>query len=228
VRPWIILVAAGACGGASKPVTAPAPQPAWVYGFAQNSKLGPVVATRERVITCPDQPPWPDETVGLPVLVAGTLALRSHPPLPVGPGGERSAGAEGAETTLAPCTPPPEGDEGLLAAEHAIFDALARRDAASLAALVAPDFVLHVEDQPDVDKKALLDQAAAIPGEILSVAGDGLAAYPRGSIGIVRGTQVSRLRVDGQEVEARVHFLDVFEKRDGRWLVTRAYYTAAR
>jgi hypothetical protein len=231
----LLLVTAAACGA-----TAPAPKPvpaivlasdavpdparvAWVVGFAQQAKLGVIVQAGDVPVTCADQHEWPPELLGRPVVVAGMLSRRTHPALPVGPDGERSAGAEGNELVLSPCTPPPPGaDDGLLAAERAVFDAFAHRDGKVLAALTAPGFVLHIAGAPDTDRQTFLAAAVAIDGEILSVDGADLVTYRAGDTGIVRGTQISRVRVTGQAIEDRSSFLDVFVRREGRWVVTLA------
>ena len=90
------------------------------------------------------------------------------------------------------------------------------------AALIAPDFVFHVGGQPDLDRQAFLAAAAAIEGEILSVDGTGLVAHRAGDTGVVRGTQVVRVRLNGEVVDDRNRFLDVFVQRGGRWIVSVA------
>lgn len=228
----MILSLATACGSASpkaEPVVlspgrgVPTTEHAvWVVGFAQQSKLGAIVTAGELVVTCRDLPAWPADLVGSPVVVAGTLSTVHHPPLPIGPDGGRSAGAEGDELVLAPGTAPPQSDDGLIAAERAVFDAISHRDGKALAALIAPDFVLHVGGQPDLDRQAFLAAAAAIEGEILSVDGTGLVAHRAGDTGVVRGTQVARVRLNGEVVDDRNRFLDVFVQRGGRWIVSVA------
>lgn len=231
----MLLLVAAACGS-----TAPAPKPvpavvlasdvvpdparvAWVVGFAQQAKLGAIVQAGDVPVTCADQHEWPPELLGRPVVVAGMLSRHTHPALPVGPNGERSAAADGNELVLSPGTPPqPEAEDGLLAAERAVFDALAHRDGKALAALTAPGFVLHIAGKPDTDRQTFLVAAVAIDGEILSVDGADLVTYRAGDTGIVRGTQIARVRVTGQAIEDRNRFLDVFVRREGRWEITLA------
>ena len=65
------------------------------------------------------------------------------------------------------------------------MDAIAHRGGAALAALVAPTLVLHVADQPDLDRAAFLAAVAAIPGEILDVR-DAVVAHRTGATGVQR------------------------------------------
>ena len=231
----MFLLIAAACGS-TVPKPAPAvvlaghaaPDPSrvvWIVGFAQQAKLGAIVQAGDAPVTCADQHEWPAKLLGRPVVVAGTLSRHAHPALPIGPGGERSAGAEGNELVLSPGTPPPpEADDGLLAAERAVFYALAHREGKALAELTAPGFVLHVAGKPDIDRQTFLATAAAIEGEILSVDGADLVTYRAGDTGIVRGTQIARVRASGQAIEDRNSFLDVFVRREGRWVTTLALF----
>jgi ketosteroid isomerase-like protein len=115
-------------------------------------------------------------------------------------------------------------DDGLVAAERALFAALAARDRVALDRLADASLVVRVPGQPDVDRAAFLQAAAATPGEILGVDGERLAAHRAGDAGIVSGVQVARLRVDGRTVEDRATFVDVFVRRDGAWRLAFALY----
>jgi Domain of unknown function (DUF4440) len=233
VKPWMLFAALVACGGSRSSKmdvvvltkgggVAETNRPVWIAGFAENGKEGALVIAGDLVVQCAGKPAWPDPQVGRPTVVAGTLTLEKRPPLPTGPNGERSAGAEGDAVILSPCTTPPEDDDGLIAAEKEIFRALASRDQAALAAIVAPEFVLRMPGTPEVDRKAFLDATAAIPGEILAVEGEGLIAHRAGDTGIVRGTQIARVKIDGKEIVDRGVFVDVFVRREGRWVMTVA------
>jgi ketosteroid isomerase-like protein len=195
--------------------------PVWVVGFAEEAKGGPVLLAGNLVATCEGAPSW-GAAAGKPQVMSGVFEVRHHPPLPVGPNGERSAGAEGTELVLTGCKAPPQGDDGLLAAEKALFAALKARDTEGLAALVAPEFVLRMPGQPDVERAAFLEATKGIPGEILSVEGEDVRAFRSGDTGIVMGTQVAKVRIDGKELEDRGHFLDVFVRREGKWVMTLA------
>ncbi|HEX3475306.1 MAG TPA: nuclear transport factor 2 family protein [Kofleriaceae bacterium] len=222
-------VLASACAGTRETVAIvtggelPAARPVWVIGVAGNAKLGAVVTAGEHVVYCEGRAAWPPEQDGKPVVIAGTLTTRTLPPPPVGPHRERSAGAEGAMSTLSPCAFPPEHDGGgLIEAERALFAALARRDRAALERLVAPELVLRIPGQPDADRAALLQGIAAAPGDILEVTGEQLRAHDAGDTGIVEGIQLAWVRIDGKVLEDRGAFVDVFAKRDGAWRVTFA------
>jgi hypothetical protein len=112
----------------------------------------------------------------------------------------------------------------LLALSEDIFAALAARDKQALGRIVAEDFVLRVPGQPDVDRAAFLAIVDAIPGDILSVAGEDVRAeLLPGGLARVSGLQLARVRLDGQIVEDRQSFVDLFERRGDRWLLVWAF-----
>lgn len=219
-----LAILATACAAPDAAIVTGTPLPAagtsiWLVGVARNAKLGAVVEAGHQAVHCAGRDAWPPEVDGKPVVVAGALTARSAPPLPIGPGGERSAGAEGVTWTLSPCAPPPPGGDDLVDAERALFTAFARRDRDRLERAITPDFVLRIPGAPDVDRAAFLRAATAIPGEILEVTGEHLVAHQSGSVGIVKGIQRARVRLDGQLVDDRGTFVDVFVRRDGAWLL---------
>jgi hypothetical protein len=117
-------------------------------------------------------------------------------------------------------------EKELLAAEDAVFAAIAARDKHALALLLADDFVLRVPGQPDVDKAAFLGVIDAIPGDIVSIGGEDVRADFVGSVGRVSGLQIARVKVDGQLLEDRQSFVDLFERRADRWVMTWAFSVA--
>jgi hypothetical protein len=231
--PALLLLAACSSGANVAIVTGGEPllngRSIWIVGVARNAKLGALVDAAGQIVYCADRPEWPPNVAGTPVVVAGTLTTRSLPSPPIGPKGERSAGAEGNQQVLSPCAPPPlDTDGGPIAAERSLFDALATRDAVALAKLTAPELILRIPGQPDVDRTAFLQAVAATPGEILGVSGERLTSHRAGNTAIVRGMQVARVRVDGKAVEDRGTFVDVFVRRGGAWVLTFALNVPAR
>jgi hypothetical protein len=111
----------------------------------------------------------------------------------------------------------------LLDAEQAVFAAIAARDETTLRRLIAEDFRLRVPGQPDADLDGFVTAIRGIPGRIVSVDGERLEARRWGDVGMVSGVQRSRVELDGQTVEDRGGFVDVFELRGGRWLMTYAF-----
>jgi hypothetical protein len=229
MRSLTALVLLAACGSGANVAIVTGVRPlrngssVWIIGIARNAKQGALVDAAGQVIYCADRPEWPPNVAGTPVVVAGTLATRSLPPPPVGPKGERSAGAQGNQQVVSSCAPPPpDADGALVAAERALFAALATRDGVALARLTAPELILRIPGQPDADRTAFVKAVTATPGEILGVDGQGITSHRSGDTGIVRGVQVARVRLDGKVIEDRGTFVDVFVRRGGAWVLTFA------
>ena len=200
----------------------------WIVGIARNAKLGAAVEVGGAAVHCGGRPLWAADVEGRPVVVAGTLTKRTFPPPPVGPGGERSAGPEGAVDVLDSCAvPPADDDDELLGAERAVMAAIARRDRGALGRLVGRDFVLRVPGQPDVGRDAFLEGTSALPEGIVVIAGEGMVVLRSGEVGIVRGVQVAKVKLGGRVVEDRGVFADVFVRRGGVWVLTFALSVAA-
>jgi ketosteroid isomerase-like protein len=102
------------------------------------------------------------------------------------------------------------------------MDAIAHRDAAALAGIVAPEFVLRMPGEPETRRAAFLAEVAAIPGEIVSVTGEAITAHRTGDTGIVRGRQIAKLKIEGAIHEVRGTFVDVFARRGDRWVLVLA------
>jgi ketosteroid isomerase-like protein len=117
--------------------------------------------------------------------------------------------------------------DALFATEQAIMAAIRARDVTALAALVTDDFVLRMPGQPDADKQAFLAGIGAIPGEIVGVEGAELDVRVVGDVGVISGLQIARVRVEGQEIEDRGVFVDLFVRRNGRWIMQFAYSSPA-
>jgi ketosteroid isomerase-like protein len=112
----------------------------------------------------------------------------------------------------------------LLATAQAIFAAIQRRDRVALESLTTPDFILRVPGAPDMDRAGFLAAIASIPGEILAVEGEQVAAHVQADgTGVVTGFQVARVRVDGNVLVDRGAFADLFVRRDGRWRMNFAF-----
>lgn len=217
--------ALAACGtGASGPGRSTAdlrPGTVWVIGLAANTKLGATIMTPEGPVRCQDRSTWSASEVGAPVVVEGTLSTIRHDDALVSETGERSSGVAGVERLVTPSSPPSTKDDGQLAAEEALFAAIARRDRAAIEAAIAPDVALHIEGAPPtLTRGQLIDAILATPGEITGVHGEDLVAHTSPSRAIVRGVQiVSRTG----EPDDRTRFLDVFVRRDGRWVIVEIF-----
>lgn len=217
----MIAWALAACGSGALPVQPPQASSTWVIGFAANAKQGAMVVTPDGAVRCASRAAWPDNEVGAPVVLEGALASVEHDEPLVDEAGERAAGASGVERIVTPCSVPPRSDAGQLAAEEALFAAIAARDRSGIEAAIAPEVALHIDGAPPTLTRAqLIDAILATPGEITAVRGEKLVAHTGSAQAIVRGVQiVSRTG----EPDDRTRFLDVFVRRGDRWVIVAIF-----
>lgn len=113
--------------------------------------------------------------------------------------------------------------EAVLRAERETMEAIGRKDAAALEAVLDEAFVYRTPSGAELSRAEFLQNVASLPAEILSVGGEGLKAELFGETAVITGVQRARVRAEGQEAESVVAFTDVFVRRRGRWLLRLAY-----
>lgn len=113
-------------------------------------------------------------------------------------------------------------EEALQAAEQRLYAALQARDRTALAEALADDFRYSSPGAPPVDKQAFLATVATLPEGIERIWSDDAQVRAFGETGVVFGHQLARVRQGTQVLLGRTLFMDVFVKRDGRWLLSLA------
>jgi uncharacterized protein (DUF952 family) len=110
-------------------------------------------------------------------------------------------------------------DEDVLhQAAHAIAAAIGRRDVSWLATLLAPGFTYRGEGgTTTLDAAAFLDGIRKIPGEIAFVRLERVAVDGARDAALVTGVQHAQVAIDGQVVDDRRGFADLFIRIDGAW-----------
>jgi ketosteroid isomerase-like protein len=104
-----------------------------------------------------------------------------------------------------------------------IADAIARRDTAAIAGLLSADFVYRAPGGPSVPSDAFLRGIAEIPGEINFVKLEALQMdIVHDSAALVTGIQHARVTVDGQVIDDRRAFVDLFERTAHGWRIRTA------
>ena len=98
-----------------------------------------------------------------------------------------------------------------------IADAIARKDAETLAGYLAPGFVQRSPGGEARDARAFLEGVREIPVEILEVALDAVQIDVSDAGAIVTGIQHAQVRLQGAIVDDRRAFVDWFVIHDGEW-----------
>jgi ketosteroid isomerase-like protein len=121
-------------------------------------------------------------------------------------------------------TNPDQDHTEVLAIERDIMSAIRGKDVATLAPLLADDFIYRTHFGAEADKAAFLESVASFPVEILSLRGEELKVNVYGDTAVLTGVQIAEARPpEGETEESAVAFTDVFLRRNGQWLMVLAY-----
>ena len=110
----------------------------------------------------------------------------------------------------------PEHDE-LFRLSHRIAEAIAARDIETLRAFLAPDFMQRAPGGSGNTAEPFLQAIRDIPGEIVFVRLELVRIDMAGEAGVASGIQHARVRIDGQDIDDRRAFVDVFARIGGEW-----------
>jgi ketosteroid isomerase-like protein len=114
--------------------------------------------------------------------------------------------------------------QAILQIERDIMAAIKNKDAASLAPILADEFIYRTHFGAEADKAAFLESISSFPVEILSLRGDELKVNVYGEVAVLTGVQFAEARPpEGEAEESAVAFTDIFVRREGRWLMVLAY-----
>jgi len=115
-------------------------------------------------------------------------------------------------------------ERALLALEDSVIDAIRRRDAKALGALVTDGFVLVGSDGSQTRREDFLRAAVEIPGEILELSALHLRARVVGEVGVLTGLQRARVRLPtGIEIDDVAFFTDVCVRAGTGWKMALAH-----
>jgi len=119
---------------------------------------------------------------------------------------------------------PTNSTEEILQIARDIMAAIKQKDAATLAPVLADDFIYRTHFGAEADKTEFLQSITSMPLEILSIRAEELKVNVYGDTAVLTGVQHAEARpVEGEAEESVVAFTDVFVRREGRWLMTLAY-----
>lgn len=108
--------------------------------------------------------------------------------------------------------------------ELQLTDFYKKREVAGLAGMLDDDFVITFEDGGTLSKTGYISFMAA-PSEQVTVAEMlGMKIRIHGTTGIVTGVYHERGSTKGKPYEYRDRFTDVWQKKDGKWLMIASHY----
>ena len=147
-----------------------------------------------------------------------TTAVVRATPFPANADGGFDVDQLAASIDLRQREPTTRDEQTLDEIAHAIAAAIGRRDVHALGEVLAPGFTYRSDNGQSVaDAAAFLDGVRGIPGEIVFVQVERVAADVAGDAAMVTGVQHAQVRVDGQTIDDRRAFVDFFVKIGGEW-----------
>ena len=115
-------------------------------------------------------------------------------------------------------------EETILSIGHQIYDGIKRKDAGFLRQFLADDFVQRGADGTEASKEEFLRAISQMPFEIRSVTGEHERVSVYGKLAVMTGVQIAEWRQDVTSAGINhAAFADVFELRDGKWLLVLAF-----
>ncbi|MEP6631571.1 MAG: nuclear transport factor 2 family protein [Lapillicoccus sp.] len=105
-----------------------------------------------------------------------------------------------------------------------VWGAMRAKDADAWTRVLAADFVLRTPGEEDRGRSAYVERMTSFPGEVISIACHDLQARAFGTAVVVTGVQHAVLRMSNDaRFEDFTMTTNVFEQRDGRWLMVLAH-----
>ena len=115
-------------------------------------------------------------------------------------------------------------EETILSIGHQIYDGIRRKDADFLSQFLADDFIQRSADGTEASKEEFLRAISEMPFELGSVKGEHERVSDFGEVAIMTGVQVAEWRLSDEEHGvSSVAFVDVFTRRDEKWLLALAF-----
>ncbi|WP_141594487.1 nuclear transport factor 2 family protein [Myxococcus sp. AB056] len=112
--------------------------------------------------------------------------------------------------------------------EGRVMRAIQTKDLEAIKSLTTEDFIYRGADGAEMNRDAFIVGIAEIPGDITSIEAEKMKSHVFGDTGVLAGIQRSQLRMtDGSEVTDAVYFTDVWQRRDGKWLMVFAHSSPA-
>lgn len=105
------------------------------------------------------------------------------------------------------------------------IQAYPEKDTSVIARIAADDMVMISATGTRMSKKDLIRNVAKPVNPITSATIDNVDIRVRGNIGIVTAEVEFTIMVNGKETIVKNNYMDVYEKRDGRWIAIAAHVT---
>jgi ketosteroid isomerase-like protein len=116
----------------------------------------------------------------------------------------------------------PAAAEALKQAEHDWVDAAKAGDTDKLGQILADDWVGLGYDGKKATKQSMLADLKSGTQKLESFEFGPLDVKVLGNVGVVQGSDTEKSSVGGKDTSGHWVWMDVFEKRDGKWVAVRS------
>jgi uncharacterized protein (TIGR02246 family) len=102
------------------------------------------------------------------------------------------------------------------------------KDTATMSRIFADDMVMITPNGSKMNKMEQLSLTASPNQQIISANVDSVDVRLLGNVGLVMAYASFVLKVNGEEMKGKNCYLDVYEKRNGKWVAIAAHVTLLR
>jgi uncharacterized protein (TIGR02246 family) len=133
------------------------------------------------------------------------------------------AGLDFAQDKMAPAKPKtPSTADAIKQLEHDWTDASKAADADKLGAILADDWVGLGPDGKTINKKDFIAGYTSGKSKMESFDFGPMSVKVMGNVAVVQGSDTEKSMADGKDTSGKWAWMDVFEKRDGKWVAVRS------
>jgi ketosteroid isomerase-like protein len=124
--------------------------------------------------------------------------------------------------TPAPQAKGPSVSQSLKQLEQDWSDAMKAADTDKLGAIVADDWVGIAYDGKMITKKSIMAEVKAGKDKTDSIEMGPMDVKVIGNVAVVQGSDTEKSSMDGKDTSGKWVWMDVFVKRDGKWVAVRS------
>ena len=112
--------------------------------------------------------------------------------------------------------------------EHDWVDAVKANDTDKLGQILADDWAGIGPDGEKINKQAYLDMYKSGKSKVESIDLGSIEVKVIGTVAIAQGTDKEKSTYDGKDSSGKYAWMDVFAKRDGKWVAVRSQTAKAK
>ena len=115
-------------------------------------------------------------------------------------------------------------EEAIRQAQQQFWTALKNKDKVAFEDVLAANFIARSSGEPNQGRAEFINSLTDFPVQVLSIGSDDLEVHVWGDIAAVTGLQLAKVRLpDGQEKLNRIAITNIYQRKEGRWVLTLAH-----